>query len=130
MSLFLVDTSAWARSGEPSVGKAIARAIDGNSAVITTPILLELLCSARSAAELEELADDYAALHVIELTRAIERRALEVQHLLAKRGYHRGPSAVDLLSAAAAESVGAELWHRDRDFEMIAGATGQRQRRL
>ena len=130
MTLVLVDTSVWARVKEPHIAKAVVSAIEANAVVMTSPILLELLRSARSADELQELAAEYDALHRVELTPAIVARARTVQAALAKRGHHRGPSPVDLLAAAAAEAVGAELWHRDRDFELIAQATGQPQRRL
>lgn len=130
MSLVLVDTSVWARVKEPAIASAVTAAIEANLVVITPPILLELLRSARSSAELEELDAEYAALHYVELTPEITRRALAVQAQLATRGYHRGPSPIDLMAAAAAEAVGAELWHRDRDFELIAGATKQPHRRL
>jgi len=130
VTLVLVDTSVWARVKEPHIAKAVVSAIEANAVVMTSPILLELLRSARSADELQELAAEYDALHRVELTPAIVARARTVQAALAKRGHHRGPSPVDLLAAAAAEAVGAELWHRDRDFELIAQATGQPQRRL
>lgn len=130
MTLVLVDTSLWARLKEPQVSEAVARAIDANAVVMTPPVLLELLRSARTAAELDDLALEYGALHQVDLSPAIARRALEVQALLAKRGHHRGPSPVDLLAAAAAEASGAEIWHRDGDFEVIAKVTGQRHRRL
>ena len=130
MSLVLVDTSVWARQNEPKVAEALADAIDANAVVITTPIMLELLRSARSAKELRELAAEYDALHHVDLTAEMAQRARRVQMLLAKRGYHRGPSPVDLLAAAAAEAVDAEIWHRDRHFELIAQVTRQRERRL
>lgn len=94
------------------------------------PVMLELLRSARSHTELLELAEEYEALHQIPLGPALGKRARAVQVALAKRGYHRGPSPVDLLTAAAAESVGAELWHCDKDYELIAQFTGQPIRRL
>jgi predicted nucleic acid-binding protein len=130
MSLFLVDTSAWARIGQVSVGRQIAEAVEANAVVLTEPIVLELLRSARSGRELAELNDAYDALHWVHLTPEIARRAREVQAALASRGHHRGPSPVDLLAAAAAESVQAEVWHCDRHFELIAAVTGQRQGRL
>jgi predicted nucleic acid-binding protein len=130
MTLVLVDTSLWARLKEPEVSEAIARAIDANAVVMTPPVLLELLRSARTAAERDDLALEYGALHQVGLTPQIVDRALEVQALLAKRGHHRGPSPMDLLAAAAAEVSGAELWHRDGDFEVIAKVTRQPQRRM
>lgn len=97
---------------------------------MVVPVVLELLRSARNAVELRALAEEYDALGHVELTPAIGRRARQVQAALALRGYHRGPTPTDLLVAAAAEAVGAELWHCDRHFELIAGVTGQPHRRL
>jgi predicted nucleic acid-binding protein len=128
--LVLIDTSAWARIDEPRVADAVVEAIEANAVVMTDPILLELLRSARNADELHLLAAEYDALHHVELTPEMASRSREVQAKLAKRGYHRGPSPVDLLAAAAAEAVDAEIWHRDRDFQLIAQVTHQRQRRL
>ncbi|HEX8110809.1 MAG TPA: PIN domain-containing protein [Kofleriaceae bacterium] len=130
MSLVLIDTSVWARQNQPQVRQAVADAVEANAVAMVVPVLLELLRSARNHAELQELADEYEALHVIPLDPELGRRAREVQAALARRGYHRGPSPVDLITAAAAESVDAELWHCDRHFELIAQVTGQRVRRL
>lgn len=130
MALVLVDTSVWARRSQRGVAEAVAAAIEANAVVTVAPITLELLRSARSAAELAELAEEYGELHEVELRGAITRRAVAVQHALALRGHHRGPSPTDLLAAAAAEAVGADLWHCDRDFELIAAVTGQPQRRV
>lgn len=46
--------------------------------------------------------------------------------LLARRGHHRGASIPDLLIAAIAERTGLTVLHYDRDFDLIAAATGQR----
>ena len=130
MSLVLIDTSVWARQNQPRVRQAIAEAIDANAVAMVIPIMLELLRSARDHAELLALAEEYEALHLIPLEPELGKRARSVQAALARRGYHRGPSPVDLLTAAAAESVGAELWHCDKHFELIAQLTGQPLRRL
>lgn len=130
MSLVLIDTSVWARQSQPQVRQAIAEAIDANAVAMVIPIMLELLRSARDHAELLALAEEYEALHLIPLEPELGKRARSVQAALARRGYHRGPSPVDLIAAAAAESVGAELWHCDKHFELIAQLTGQPLRRL
>ena len=130
MSLVLIDTSVWARQNQPQVKQAVAEAVEANAVAIVVPVMLELLRSARNQAELLELAEEYEALHLIPLEPDLGKRARAVQAVLAKRGYHRGPSPVDLITAAAAESVGAELWHCDRHFELIAQFTGQPIRRL
>ena len=130
MSLVLIDTSVWARQNQPQVREAIADAIDANAVAMVIPVMLELLRSARDHAELLDLAEEYEALHLIPLDPDMGERARAVQATLARRGYHRGPSPVDLLTAAAAEAAGAELWHCDKHFELIAQLTGQPIRRL
>ncbi|MFT3709410.1 MAG: PIN domain-containing protein [Archangium sp.] len=130
MSLVFVDTSVWARIAQPSVAEAVADATTGGAVVVTDLLLLELLRSARNAKEHAELREEYATLHVVSVTPALVERALSIQGRLAVRGYHRGPSPIDLLSAAAAESVKATLWHCDRDFELISEITKQPLRRL
>ncbi len=130
MTLVLPDTSVWARRDEALVSDELAHAIERNLATIVTPIMLELLRSTRDKQEWLTQARQYAALHQIRLTADIEHRAVVVQAALAARGYHRGPSPTDLIAAAAAEAVGAELWHCDRHFELIAQVTGQPMRRL
>jgi predicted nucleic acid-binding protein len=130
MSLIVIDTSVWARLRQSAVAEAVVEAIESNAVAMPTSVLLELLRSARNADELRALSEEYSELHQIQLTAEVEQRALVVQASLSKKGYHRALSPVDLLTAAAAESVGAELWHCDRDFELVAEATGQRARRL
>ena len=130
MTLVLADTSVWMRQHQPVVAESFAQAVEEGSAATITPIVLEILRSARDAGDARATADELNALERIPVTDWGERRARNVLLALSWRGYHRGPSAVDLLAAAAAESADAELWHCDRHFELIAGVTGQRIRRL
>ncbi len=64
------------------------------------------------------------------LTPVIEDRAVDVLALLADRGQHRAPSLPDVLIAATAELAGLTILHLDKDFELIAGITGQPAERL
>lgn len=130
MSLVFVDTSVWARIRQPAIAEALSEAIQAGAVVITQPQMLELLRSARDEREHRALREEYEALHQVALTPALLVRAIEIQALLARRGYRRGPSPIDLISAAAAEAVEATLWHCDRDFELIAQVTDQAVRRL
>ena len=59
------------------------------------------------------------------MDRHIERQALETQASLALKSQHRGPSPIDLLIAAIADTNGATLLHYDRQFEAIARVTAQ-----
>lgn len=130
MALVLPDTSVWARRSQPAVAGELAEAIEADQVAVVLPILLELLRSARDVRDLRLRAGRYDALRRIELTPAIGRTARLVQEKLAERGHHRGPSPTDLIAAAAAEAAGAELWHCDRHFELIAEVTGQPVRRV
>ena len=130
MTLVVIDTSVWARHNQPNVKRAIADAIEANAVAMVEPLMIELLRSARDHSDLLALAEEYESLHLIPLAPDLGRRARAVQAGLAKRGYHRGPSPIDLLTAAAAESVGAEVWHCDKHFDLIAQLTGQPVRRL
>ena len=128
MTLVVVDTSVWQRRLQPGVGVLLGDAIESDAVAMVDPI--ELLRSAWGSKDHDQIREEYSALHRIPLAAEIGARAVEVQSGLARRGYHRGPSVTDLLAAAAAESVGAELWHCDRHFELIAEVTGQPVRRL
>jgi predicted nucleic acid-binding protein len=64
------------------------------------------------------------------LTPAAERRAVEVLRSLAEHGQHRAPSIPDLLIAAVAETARLTVLHVDKDFDLIAGVTGQETHRL
>lgn len=130
MSVVLADTSVWARRDQRAVRERLAEAIDANAAAITDPLMLELLRSARSRDELTRLAALYESLHVIPTSPAVTSRARAVQAALAARGQHRGPSPVDLLTAAAAELTGAAIWHCDKHFDQIAALTGQPAERI
>ena len=130
MSLIVIDTSVWARIRSSAIAAAVTEAIAANEVAMTEPLLLELLRAARDAKELLALREEYGALHQIPLSAEIAARSLEVQAALARRGHHRAASPVDLMVAAAAESVGAEVWHCDRDYELIAEVTKQAHRRF
>ena len=130
MTFVLPDTSVWARSRLPGIQPLLDAAIRSDRVLTTGPIVLELLRGARDRRDLEREARHYDALPRVSDTLPLARRARAVQEALSWRGYHRGPSAVDLLTAAAAEAVGAELWHCDRHFDLIAEVTGQPVRRL
>ncbi len=102
MTLALADTSVWARSLQPEVAELLSDAVEEDRVVMIAPVVLELLRGTRDMRELERDARRYDMLPVIHMTPAFEERARDVQRRLAWRGYHLGPSAVDLLAATAA----------------------------
>lgn len=50
---------------------------------------------------------------------------MQVQDLLAERGYHRAVSVPDLVIAATAELAGLTVLHVDKDYDLIAEITLQ-----
>lgn len=124
---WLIDKSAlsW-MNRSPRRDEWADRAIRG-LVRICTPTLLELGFSAESPTDWETtMGREPVSLFPVEyLTPQAEKRAVEVQGLLAARGQHRAPSIPDLLIAAVAETSGLTVLHVDKDFELIAEITGQ-----
>jgi predicted nucleic acid-binding protein len=132
VTTWLIDKSALVRlAASPDAGQWAGR-IERGLVRITTVTRLEVGHSARSGAELRAGLREppLSAMPVEYLTPAIEDRAVEVLSLLADRGQHRAPSIPDLIIAAAAELAGLTVLHLDKDFEVIAGITGQPLERL
>lgn len=120
----IADKSALARMRDPVVAARIGPLLrDG--LVATCPIVdLEILFSARSASDYERIRAERRALPNRPVTADVTDRALEVQHMLARRGRHRVPLP-DLLVAAVAEMNDLTVVHYDADFDRIAEVTGQ-----
>ena len=95
---------------------------------ICDQVRLEILYSARSAVDYDDLCLELDALHQVPTTSASFIGALEVQAALARRGglHHRNVKIADLLIGASAEAAGPIVWHYDEDFDRIASVTGQR----
>lgn len=132
MTGWLVDKSALVRLGEsPDAGEWAAR-IQRGLVRITTVTRLEVGYSARNGQDVRSMftRPPLSAMPVEYLTPAIEHRAVEVQLLLAGQGQHRAPAIPDVIIAAAAELAGLTVLHLDKDFELIAGITGQPTERL
>lgn len=125
--LYLADTSAWHRSGRPEIAAAWQHRLRDDSLATCSQIRLEILYSARSAADYDGLASELDALHQLACGAGELQRALEIQRSLARRGglHHRSVKIPDLIVAATAESAGAVLWHYDEDYDRIAEITGQ-----
>ncbi len=127
LTLYLADTSAWHRASHPDVAAAWQSWLRADSLAICAQVRLEILYSARSAEEYDQLHDELLALHQLPCGTAQFERALEVQRKLARRGglHHRSVKIPDLLIAASAETAGAVVWHYDEDYDRIAEITRQ-----
>jgi predicted nucleic acid-binding protein len=124
---WLADKSALVRLAASPDAAEWANRIQRGLVRITTVTRLEVGYSARSGPDLRAglRRPPISAMPVEYLTPVIEDRAVEVLGLLADRGQHRAPSIPDLLIAATAELAGLTVLHCDKDFDLIAGVTGQ-----
>ena len=125
--LLLADTSAWHHSASPRVSELWRRNLEESRIATTPPVRLEILFSARSARDYDEIARELSAIHQLPCGDEAWGRALDVQRRLAHVGalHHRSVQIPDLLVAAVAEIAGAIVWHYDSDFDRIAEVTGQ-----
>ena len=132
MTTWLIDKSALVRLADSPDAADWATRIERGLVRITTVTRLEAGYSARSGPELRAgfRRPPLSSMPVEYLTPAIEDRAVEVLALLADRGLHRAPSIPDLIIAATAELADLTVLHLDKDFELIAGLTGQPSERL
>ena len=132
VTAWLIDKSALVRLAATPDPAEWASRISRGLVRISTLTVLEVGYSARSARDLRRSRGEppLGAMGVEYLTPAIEDRSIVVQQALADAGHHRAPSVPDLLIAATAEVSGLTVLHLDKDFELIAGITGQPVERL
>jgi predicted nucleic acid-binding protein len=124
---FLIDTSALARLMRPGAGSfGWDQAAAAGLIAVCLITELEFFYSARSAQDREQGVQDVKSVFgwVPVHDRAFAR-AWEVQGELTSKGQHRSAGPQDLILAATAELHGLTLLHHDRDFDVIAGVTGQ-----
>jgi predicted nucleic acid-binding protein len=71
--------------------------------------------------------EDLSLLGMLPINGGVEDQVTEIMKKLAARAQHRAPSIADLFVAAVARTHQATVLHYDKDFELIASATGQPQ---
>lgn len=132
MTDWLIDKSALVRLADSPDAEEWAERIERGLVRVTNVTRLEIGYSARCGDDARSVftSPPVSAMQVEYLTPAIEDRALQVQMLLAGKGQHRAPSIPDLIIAAAAELAELTVLHLDKDFDLIAGITGQPTERL
>jgi hypothetical protein len=123
----LADTSAWHAARRPSAARSWEDALAADEVVLCAQVRLEILFSARSARDYEELAEELSALPHAACDEEVFARALDVQRKLSRVGalHHRSVNIADLIIAASAEKANLPVWHYDEDYERIAAVTGQ-----
>jgi predicted nucleic acid-binding protein len=119
---FLLDASAyWRLMRDQSLGAVWAGAIDEGELAMCEPTRAEILYSARSAEDRDQMSSDLDALceHV-----AVPKTAWQwletAQYRLTLVGAHRSAGVVDLLVCATAAARGLTVLHDDRDFEAVS----------
>lgn len=125
LARYLADKSALARATKPTVAAKLEPLLAEGAVATCAIVMLEVLYSARSAADYGATRTELDGLDRIELSEMIFERALEVQAELASAAQHRGVPLPDLMIAAAAELSGLTVLHYDADFDVIAAVTGQ-----
>jgi predicted nucleic acid-binding protein len=122
----LADTSAWTNRGRDAALRHDfdSRVLAGEIAMAPS-VLMELLWSARNAADFDDIVAELAVLPRLHPAGPAWDRALEVWRELVRRGRHRQVPQEDLVVAATAELAGVPVCHYDRHFEVIAEVTGQ-----
>lgn len=118
---YLADKSALARLSQPAVDRRLAPLIESGLVAISSIVTLEVLFSARSAADHRATRERLAlALEPAPMDQPTLDRAVEIQALLAERGEHRAVALPDLMIAATAERHRLTVLHYDADFDRIA----------
>jgi predicted nucleic acid-binding protein len=111
--LLLVDKSAYVRGLPTETG-------DDEDLCLCAVTRLELLYSARSSDDFRRLEGDLALFRDLRMDAETYGVALGAQRELAASGHHRVAIA-DLLIAACAQQHGADVVHRDRHYDVLAG---------
>ena len=125
MATHLIDKSAWVRLRRAGVLDPHRDALLSGRIAASGVLMLEVLVSARSADDFDEVRRNLSLMPRVPVTEAIIDRALDVQGLMVRVGTHRAASPADLVLAACAEANGLTVLHYDKDFDLIAEVTGQ-----
>lgn len=122
---FIADKSVYARLHQPAVFDRFWPLTERGLVATCTLVDLEILYSARSKAEYDEVLAERAGFERLDIGQQDWDRAVVVQQQLAAQSKIRAVAIPDLLIAAVAERHRVGLLHYDRDFEHVAKITGQ-----
>jgi predicted nucleic acid-binding protein len=124
---YLIDKSAWMQQAYSDAARARVESVRASRGLFVCAVtVVELLYSSRNPAEMQADANELSLLGRLHIDAQAEERVTEIMKLLAAKGQHRAPSIADLFVAAVASVHDATVLHYDKDFELIASATGQR----
>ncbi len=122
---YLADKSALARLSLPAVASRVVPLLEDGLIASCAIVDLEVLYSARSQADYEEVLEERRSLDSAPITPEVMDTAIELQQALARRGQHRIPIP-DLVISAAAKHAHLVVLHYDEAFARIRHAGGAR----
>lgn len=119
--VFIADTSAWHRADHAHARADWSAAIRNSQIVLSPIVALELLQTARSGQEYDELHEELGLFRDVALSHGIAAGAIQALRELAHRGelLHRLPIQ-DALIAASAQDRGYGVLHYDGDYDRLA----------
>lgn len=120
---YLADKSALARLSVPAVANRVVPLLEDGLIASCAIVDLEVLYSARSRADYEEVLEERRSLDSAPITPEVMDTAIGLQHALARRGQHRIPIP-DLIISAAAKHAHLVVLHYDDDFARIRDVGG------
>lgn len=120
----LVDTSVLTRLGRKEVREIVSPLLEQRRLARCSMSDLELGFSARNAREWDDIRRAAKVFELVETEQQDFDHARRVQRALAGLGL-KGRKVPDLIIAAVAARAELTVLHYDRDFDLIAKATGQ-----
>lgn len=120
MTSILIDTSAWIdffRNQSGAVGDIVATLIEREQAVMTGPVLAELLQGLKSRQESNTLRELFAVLPYLEVSRRDWEKSGDLLRKLRQRGIT--VPLTDALIASVAKRTGCAVLTLDRHFEHL-----------
>jgi predicted nucleic acid-binding protein len=118
---FIADKSIWARSDRDAVQEEWAEALRNGQIATCSITIMELLYSARSGHELEQLHEELTILQRVPVTEEIFALAVGAMRKLAGHsdGFHR-LALPDYIIATCAQEAEMGVLHYDHDFDRLA----------
>jgi predicted nucleic acid-binding protein len=123
--LFLADTSVWHWARAVAARDALQEKLDRGTVATCSIIDAELVVSARSPRDADDLTAERRALRWLSTPDDVWDTVLATQRALVDTSRHRTVKLPDLIIAAVAQRHGATVLHYDADYDVIAEITGQ-----
>ncbi|WP_028811011.1 PIN domain nuclease [Streptomyces flavidovirens] len=128
---YLADTSALIRFYRGQTDASWDAVVNAGLVGLCEPVRQELLQGAGGRAAFHDMDRLLrATFPYYPIRGSAWEDAAELQHELARRGWHQCASPVDLLVSVTAAHHKLTVLHQDNDFDTIARITGQPVRRI